>query len=124
MTRNTRVAVLSVAVAMSAACSVERAQAVTLKTGAAKVCRGQSLMLSSLPDGRFRLGQATLDSAGLAAALHKVLPAREEKLVMVRLDARNEAALLWIVPAIERSGGVGYQADSACLGASLLGRAG
>lgn len=123
-TRKGRMAVLLVAGAMAAACSVERAQATTLKTGAAMVCHGRSMMISSLPDGRFRFGGAAMDSAQLVAAFRNVLPPRDEKLVMVRLDSRREAALGWIVAAIEANGGAGYEMDEACLGPTFSTRIG
>ncbi|HTE48172.1 MAG TPA: hypothetical protein VK636_23205 [Gemmatimonadaceae bacterium] len=102
------------------ACSIDSARAATLRDGAAVVChRDQSLLVSSLPDGRFRLNYQIGDSAQLVRTLHDVLSPHADKLVMVRLDTNRGGALRWIVSAIESNGGQAYKPDTVCIPLNL-----
>ncbi len=104
------------------ACSSNEHRAIALHDGAAAACRTvPPIVLTSRGDGHFDVNRLPgFDSAQLVRTLHNVLPPRPDKMVMVRLDPRDSAALPWIVAAIERDGGTAYKPDTACMQPSAL----
>ncbi|MBI2408886.1 MAG: hypothetical protein HYV19_11340 [Gemmatimonadetes bacterium] len=103
--------------ALAPACARTAQPEAKLSDGAALECaRGQTMLLRELPDGRFALMQAVLDSAHLASTLHSLLPPRPgPRVIMVSLGPDRAQEVAWIVRAIEAEGWTAYKPDSVCL---------
>ena len=98
-------------------CRTQLTHRESLRRGAAALCdRHTDLWIWLRTDGRYSLNTASLDSAQLVRALETALnaPRRLPRVVMVKLDPQQSTKLEWLVPLIERSGGVAYEPDSAC----------
>lgn len=109
----------TMACVLATACTRATHPEAKLSDGVAEVCaRGQTLLLRDLPDGRFALMQAVLDSAHLASTLHSLLPPRPgPRVIMVSLGPDRTQQVAWIVRAIKAEGWTAYKPDSVCLAA-------
>jgi hypothetical protein len=107
----------TVACVLAAACTRSVPKEAELADGAAAVCAlGQTMLLRALPEGRFALMQAELDSAHLASTLHNILPPTPgPRVIMVSLTPDRAQDVAWIVQAIEAEGWAAYKPDSLCL---------
>ena len=89
-----------------------------LRVGAAALCDPTQPLLVWLRDGRrLALNSAPLDSAALAQWITDELPKRPSsgKVVMIRVDSAQSPQLNWLVPLIEKNGGLAYRPDSMCV---------
>lgn len=97
-------------------CHRESRRVVALKDGASLVCEPpRTLTLRSLPDGRYGLLAATVDSAQLGRILHTVLPPTPgPRVLIVDVAPERTRDIQWIVPLVEAEGYAAYKPDPAC----------
>jgi len=101
---------------LASACHHDVAQRVVLKDGVFWVCDPERTMtLRTLPDGKFGLIAAVVDSAHLGSLLQNVLPPMPgPRVLMVDFAPERTGALQWAVPLVEAEGYVAYKADARC----------